>query len=124
MLESLWSIEIMTPSGGLGVGVILFVPRRVFGDFYRAGLVLGGDGRYYFAGTYAVENDVMTGEMDVVHYAGEPYPAFGPGSAIRLALSCELEPGIVRDVIEMLAEPVVETGREFLLSLTRRVEFD
>jgi hypothetical protein len=114
----------MLPSGSFGVGVIQFVTRRVFGDFYCAGMVVGGDGRYYLAGTYAVENDAMTGEMDVVHYAGDPYPAFGSESNLRLALRCKLDSGVTRDVIEMPAEPVGEPGRQLLFRLTRRVEFD
>jgi hypothetical protein len=124
MLESLWSIEIMTPAGGVGVGVILFVTRGAVRGNYRAGMVLGGDGRYYFAGTYAVEGTAMTGEMDVVHYAGEPYPAFGSEPTVRLTLSCELDPDAPADGIELLAKPLGEAGGAFFLSLTRRVEFD
>ena len=85
MLEGLWSVEVMSPKGGISAGVLVFQPRRLFGDFFEAGRILGGDRNYVYAEDYTIENYSVTGDVKVVHYADDTHPSFGPDRSFRIS---------------------------------------
>ena len=57
-LEGLWSAELRDGDHGSNIGVLVFRPRRVFGDFYEEGRICGGDRFCVYHGTYVIENFV------------------------------------------------------------------
>ncbi|MFQ5936857.1 MAG: hypothetical protein ACE5LB_10655 [Acidiferrobacterales bacterium] len=121
MLEGLWSVEIMSPSGGLNAGVMVFQPRRVFGDFFEDGRILGGDRNYFYSGTYTVENHGVTGDFEVVHYADDTHPSFGPDKKFRMKISGKLDRHVNRDVLQFSGYRVDTPDDQLSLRLTRRV---
>lgn len=126
LLQSLWSVEVL-PKGdstGMAVGVMLFQVQRFFGDFFESGRILGGDTRYYFAGTYQIENYVLVAQMDVVCYAGDPDLTFGAVDKVCLEITATLEPDVDRDVLMLSALPVYGASEPIDLRLTRRMKLD
>lgn len=81
MLEALWSAEFSSSLQHIGNGVVVFETGRIF----------GGDGQYYYTGTYDVHDGKMTGEVTVTHYAGQPWSIFGDLRSFRLVMSGVLE---------------------------------
>ena len=55
-LEGLWSAELRADDCSSNIGVLVFRPRRVFGDFYEEGRIRGGDRSCVYHGTYVIEN--------------------------------------------------------------------
>ncbi len=126
LLQSLWSVEVL-PKGdstGTAVGVMLFQVQRVFGDFFESGRILGGDTRYYFAGTYKIENYVLDAQMDVICYAGKSDLTFGAADRVCLKITATLEPDVDRDVLMLSALPVYGASEPIDLRLTRRMKLD
>ncbi len=122
MLEGLWSVEVMSPKGGINAGVLVFQPRRVFGDFFEGGRIFGGDRNYVYAGDYTVENYGVTADIKVVHYAGDTHPSFGPDKGFRIKLSGELDHHVERDVLQFSAQRVDDPDRKWSLRLIRRMQ--
>ncbi len=120
MLEGLWSVEVMSPDGALAAGVFVFQPRRVFGDFFEGGRILGGDRNYVYAGDYTVENYGVTGDLEVIHYADETHPSFGPDRNFRIKLLGDLDQHVDRDVLQFSAERVDDPDCKWSLRLIRR----
>ncbi len=82
MLEALWSVVFVSSLGGSGAGVVVFKTNRIF----------GGDSQYYYTGRYDVDNqDNITGEMEVTHYAGQPTTVFGAAKQIHLSVSGKVQ---------------------------------
>ncbi|MEO8039993.1 MAG: GrlR family regulatory protein [Betaproteobacteria bacterium] len=79
MLEGLWSAEFVSPVTNGPAGIAVF----------EAGRIVGGDGRYFYVGTYAVDGEVLMAEIKVTHYAGPTTPVFGPLREFTLYLSGE-----------------------------------
>ncbi len=122
MLEGLWSVEVMSPKGGISAGVLVFQPRRVFGDFFEGGRILGGDRNYVYAGDYTVENYSVTGDVEVVHYADDTHPSFGPDRSFRIRLSGKLDHHVDREVLQFSAQRVDDPDRQWSLRLIRRMQ--
>lgn len=72
-IEALWTIEYgQLDINGNSVawtngGVIIFETNRVF----------GGDSSYHYLGKYEIQNQTVTGNMDIEHYHGSLDTAFG-----------------------------------------------
>lgn len=101
-LEGLWSAELRAGDQGVNIGVLVFRPRRVFGDFYEEGRIRGGDRCCLYHGTYVIENFGFNADLTVVRYrADESQPVFAGDGVMKLAGT--IEPGVTRRVIEFSA---------------------
>ena len=98
-LEGLWSAELRAVDCSSNIGVVVFRPQRVFGDFYEEGRIRGGDRFCAYHGTYIIENFSFTADVAVTRYRdGEPRPVF-PGDGV-MKLAGTIEPGVARRVVE------------------------
>lgn len=98
-LEGLWSAELRADDGSSNIGVLVFRPQRVFGDFYEEGRIRGGDRYCAYHGTYVIENFGFTADVAVTRYrTDEPRPVF-PGDGV-MKLAGTIESGVARRVIE------------------------
>ena len=121
MLKGLWSMEVMSPEGGISAaGVLVFYPRKVFGDFFEDGQILGGDRNYLYAGDYMIENYGVSGDIEVVHYADDTHPSFGPEKSFRIKFSGELDHLVDREVLQFSAERPDDPTQQWSLRLIRR----
>lgn len=98
-LEGLWSAELRADDCSSNIGVLVFRPQRVFGDFYEEGRIRGGDRFCVYHGTYVIENFGFSASVAVTRYrTGEPRPVF-PGDGV-MKLAGTIEPGVARRVLE------------------------
>ena len=98
-LEGLWSAELRTGDSGDNIGVLVFRPSRVFGDFYEEGRIRGGDQFCVYDGRYVIENRGFRGSLTVIRYReGEPLPVF-PRDGV-FTFTGTIESGVTRQVIE------------------------
>lgn len=74
-IEALWSVQFAGPVGSSG-GVVIFETGKLF----------GGDSQYYWIGTYTEQSGAIVADLDVHHYSGPPYSAFGPMTDFKLGL--------------------------------------
>ncbi len=66
--------------------MVIFETQRIF----------GGDSMYYYLGTYQIENEQITGAVNVNHYADERRNVFGDIESLKLDFkgkisSCKFE---------------------------------
>ena len=116
-LEGLWSAELRAGDHNANIGVLIFHPRKVFGDFYEEGRIRGGDRFCVYHGTYVVENRGMHASMAVTRYrAGEPQPLFPRDRVMKL--SGTIESGVARHVLEFAVRAAPGGARR--LRLIRR----
>ena len=116
-LEGLWSAELRAGDQGANIGVLVFRPRRVFGDFYEEGRIRGGDRYCAYHGTYVIENRGFTASLAVTRYrSGEPRPVFPGDGTMKLAGT--IESGVARRVIEFAVSDAPGGARS--LRLIRR----
>ena len=67
-VEALWTIKFGTIYNYVNGGVIVFDEGKLY----------GGDSSYYYAGIYELTEDSrLIAHVDVNHYRGDPYTAFG-----------------------------------------------
>lgn len=98
-LEGLWSAELRAGDCSSNIGVLVFRPQRVFGDFYEEGSIRGGDRFCAYHGTYVIENFGFTADVAVIRYRDrEPRPVFPNDGVMKLAGT--IEPGVARRVVE------------------------
>jgi hypothetical protein len=64
MLQALWSLEVLLADEAVPAGVVIFHLRRVFGDYFQAGRLFGGDSHCHYVGDYQIEN--LGGRADAV----------------------------------------------------------
>ncbi|MCL4503957.1 MAG: hypothetical protein M1438_19195 [Deltaproteobacteria bacterium] len=81
MLEALWSAEFVSNLQSFGAGVVIFETNRIF----------GGDSAYYYLGSCNVENQILNADIEVIHYAGQPFSIFGPLKKFHLKLSGKVQ---------------------------------
>lgn len=108
MLEALWSVEFVTnvQSSGAGVAVL------------ETGRVLGGDGQYFYVGSYRIQNSQVQAQLKVTHYAGLPNSVFGSMKEFELDLI-----GIpARDRFELHGHVAADPNLMIGIRLTRRAE--
>lgn len=116
-LEGLWSAELRAGDHDANIGVLVFRPRRVFGDFYEEGRIRGGDRFCVYRGTYVIENRGLSASLAVTRYrAGEPQPVFPRDGVMKLAGT--IESGVARQVIEFAVSDAPGSARR--LRLIRR----
>jgi len=72
MVNGLWTMKIQANTGKTAFGV------AVFAD----GKILGGDSAYYYAGTYSVRGEMLTGEVKATSYSGVISSLFGSPAGI------------------------------------------
>ena len=113
-LEGLWSAELRAGDEGANIGVLVYRPRRVFGDFYQEGRIRGGDRSCVYHGAYVIENFAFTADVAVTRYrSDEPRPVFPGDGAIKLAGT--IEPGVARRVVEFAGEDAPGEARSVRL---------
>ena len=118
-LEGLWSAESCAGDCSSNIGVLVFRPQRVFGDFYEEGRIRGGDRFCVYHGTYVIENFGFTANVAVTRYrTGETRPVFPRDGVIKLAGS--IEPGVAPRVVEFAVEDA--PGKARSVRLIRRDE--
>ena len=116
-LEGLWSADLRAGDRGTNIGVLVFRPRRVFGDFYEEGRIRGGDRSCVYHGTYVIENFAFTADVRVSRYrADESRPVFPSDGVMKLAGT--IEPGVARRVVEFAVDDAPDGTRR--LRLIRR----
>ena len=77
MVEALWSVQFRSNTGAFGAGVAILENGRVF----------GGDAQYFYLGKYEVQDDAIKAQVDVTHYAGQPFAIFGQRKTVQIELS-------------------------------------
>ena len=107
MLEALWSVEFRTNTGYAGAGVVVFETRRIF----------GGDGQYFYIGSYAITNNQVTANLRVRHYSGPFSNVFGPLEEVNLVLS-----GAVAEKTFNVMGRAKEAPGEIFIRLTHRAD--
>ena len=116
-LEGLWSAELRAGDRGTNIGVLVFRPHRVFGDFYEEGRIRGGDRSCVYHGTYVIENFGFTADVAVTRYrAGESRPVFPDDGDMKL--SGTIESWVARRVVEFTVSDAPDGART--LRLIRR----
>ncbi len=107
MLEALWSVEFVSTQGADGAGVVIFETGRIF----------GGDSQYYYIGSAHVGKDgILHADLEVTHYAGNPYTVFGQANQIHL----KLEGKVQEPVMELLGYPLEDPNQKILVRCTKR----
>jgi hypothetical protein len=77
MKPSLWTVTFHSSLGAGGAGVVTLTP----------GFISGGDATYYYLGTFDLENDRGTAEINVEHHSGPLNAVFGNLKSFRLKVS-------------------------------------
>lgn len=67
MLNGLWTVEFISTLNLVGKGVLVFSNDRL----------LGGDSGYYYSGNFSVDNNKITGTIDVTRYDTNSVSVFG-----------------------------------------------
>lgn len=107
-IEALWSVVFSTPTGDAGGGVVILDTNRVF----------GGDGGYYYIGSYAVKDGQITMDIEVVKYNKMVESVFGPLQKFRLELK-----GMVKESQMTLSGSVIGSPQHIItISAVRRAE--
>jgi T3SS negative regulator,GrlR len=107
-VDALWSVEFSTRQGNYGGGMAVFAMDRIF----------GGDSQYYYLGTYRAVGGEITGEVEVVHYAGPSSHVFGPLQQGRVSISGQYS----RSVMALSGHLIEDPSQKIAISLTRRAE--
>ena len=76
MHDGLWTIEFLSTLGRSGKGVVVLVGNRF----------LGGDAGYYYSGTYSVNDNTLTGTVNVTRFDINNISVFGDIGQISLEL--------------------------------------
>ena len=80
-VDALWTIEFETASRWTNGGVVVLQRDRL----------LGGDGAYYFIGTYRVTGDALTADLHATHYHGQLISAYGdPARELDVTIEAEV----------------------------------
>lgn len=108
MLEALWSVEFVSNMQGFGAGVAVFETGRIF----------GGDSQYYYVGAYRQKDGVLSAELEVTHYAGEPSSVFGPAKKFHLKVSGKP----AQPTMEVRGHVVENPNLQIYIRLTRRAD--
>lgn len=108
MIEALWSVEFVSNLNVFGSGVVIFETGRIF----------GGDAQYYYTGTYEMKNGALIGDLDVVHYSGNPWSVFGTLNKFSLRVSGRPKEKTF-DVEGSLNQ---DPSKKILIRLTKRAE--
>ena len=120
MLQALWSLEVLQAEGPVPAGVLIFHLRRVFGDYYQEGRLVGGDSQSHYIGEYQIENLGLTGRLTATRHGGvEPTP-FGARDRHDIAFTGALEANLERDVLVLDAIIDADPARAIKLRLTKR----
>jgi hypothetical protein len=70
-VNGLWTMKIQTNTWKTAFGVAVFAN----------GKILGGDSGHYYAGTYSLQGETLTGEVKVTSYSGVISSLFGSSAA-------------------------------------------
>lgn len=108
MLEALWSVEFVSNVQGLGAGVAVL----------ETGRVLGGDSQYFYVGSYKVQNEQISAQLKITHYAGATSSIFGPIKEFNL----ELVGKPARAWFDLHGHLVENRNLTITIRLTRRAE--
>ena len=120
MLQALWSLEVLLADEAVPAGVVIFHLRRVFGDYFQAGRLFGGDSHCHYVGDYQIENLGLTGRFTTTRHGGvEPTP-IGPNEEHRVTFTGTLEANLERDVHILDAVVDGDESSPIKLRLTRR----
>lgn len=108
MIEALWSVEFVSNSNITGAGVAVF----------ETGRILGGDGNYFYIGSYQIVNGQVAADIKVTHYSGIPHSVFGHLQQFDLSLT-----GTIAHAKFLVAGNLVQNpNQKIVIQLTRRAE--
>jgi hypothetical protein len=112
MLSGLWTVEFGSSAGAFGGGVAVF----------RQGRILGGDGGYFYLGSYEVHDLSFTAELVVQPFTEKTESVFGT-SGRMLTLSLQ---GTLKNDTHAIAQGYSTDMPETRLGvkLTKRSEID
>ena len=115
-LEGLWSAELRADDCSSNIGVLVFRPRRVFGDFYEEGRIRGGDRSCVYHGTYVIENFGFTRRRGRHPLSGgrASLDRYFPSDGV-MKLAGTIEPGVARRVIEFAVKDAPGEARSVRL---------
>ena len=120
MLQALWSLEVLRADRAVPAGVLILHLRRVFGDYFQAGRLFGGDSHSHYVGDYQIENLGLTGHFTAIRHGGvEPTP-FGDNEKHRVTFTGTLEANLERDVLILDAVIDGEESNPIKLRMTKR----
>jgi hypothetical protein len=108
MIEALWSVDFTSNVGDWGAGVAVLETERV----------LGGDGQYFYVGSYRIREGKAEARIRVTHYAGPPNSVFGQAKQFDL----ELSGTPARNGFVMTGHVVGNPSLQIGMRLTRRAE--
>jgi hypothetical protein len=120
MLQALWSLEVLRLKGAVPAGVLIFHLRRVFGDYFQAGRLFGGDSQSHYVGDYRIENLGLAGRFNAIRHAGTNPTPFGEKDKHNITFTGTLAANLERDVLVLDAIIDVDKARPVKLRLTKR----
>lgn len=120
MLQALWSLEVVRPEGAVPAGVLIFHLRRVFGDYFQAGRLFGGDSRSHYVGDYQIENLGLAGRFTAIRHGGVDPTPFGETDRHNITFTGALEANLERDVLMLDAIIDADKTLPVKLRLTKR----
>ena len=98
----------MIGQGVKGAGSVVFDTGRVY----------GGDAQYLYSGKCKVEGDVLHADIEVTHFAGQPYTVFGPAKQIHLKLAGQ----ITQPVMDLYGYPLEDPSQRILVRCRKQEE--
>jgi hypothetical protein len=107
MLEGLWIVQYVGLQGS-GGGVVVLVN----------GKVLGGDTGYTYIGTYAVENNVLTGRIRVSNFLPEIPNVLGVKGDFDLDLKAPVSNAVIQGTMSLVGQP----GAGIAVKMTKKAE--
>lgn len=107
-VAKLWSVEFVSSLQVVGAGVVVI----------ETGKVLGGDGRYFYVGSYEKTRDGIKARLKVVHYSGEPHSIFGPAQHFEIDVAGKP----ARQQFDLIGHVVGRPDLQIHIRLTRRAE--
>jgi hypothetical protein len=108
MIEALWSLEFISSQRIYGAGVVVLETDRL----------VGGDAQYFYIGRYKIESGIIEADVDVEHYAGQPFSIFGPSQRLKVILKGK----VVYPVMELQGCLANNPKQTFTVRCTKRAD--
>lgn len=82
MVEALWAVYFVVPNlGNQRAGVVVL----------ENGTVRGGDSAYYYVGNFQIKDGVLSTNVEITHFAGQPNNVFGALTKVNVQLTGKIE---------------------------------
>lgn len=97
-IEALWLLSIKIDNDLQSSGITIFETNKIF----------GGDGQYYYLGTYEYKNNHINANVDIIHYAGLKSSIFGEYSKFNLKIKGTLNNDEITSTGHLTSNPNIE----------------